>query len=114
MTRTKRLLKKRRATILLMRMRMMGTTMGGPGTVTIPLKKGEKSSKSLKELTGTLNLQMLDVPETLMTMEDILKAGGRSVKGKAGGEIKVVEVTKLENGQVKMQVELDFPPEITP
>jgi hypothetical protein len=99
---------------MLMRMRMMGTTMGGPGTVTIPLKKGEKSSKSLKELTGTLNLQMLDVPETLMTMEDILKAGGRSVKGKADGEIKVVEVTKLENGQVKMQVELDFPPEITP
>jgi hypothetical protein len=99
---------------LIARMERMPSMMGGPGTVTIPLKKGEKPSKSLKELTGTLNLQMFDTPETLMTVEDVLKAAGKSVKGKAGGEIKVVEVTKLENGQVKMKVELDLPPEITP
>jgi outer membrane biosynthesis protein TonB len=89
-------------------------SMGGPGTVTIPLKKGEKSSKSLKELAGTITLQVLDEAQELITLENVLKAGGPSAKGKSGGELKVVESSKLDNGQIKLQVELDMPPDVVP
>lgn len=92
----------------------MPSMMGGPGAVAIPLKKGEKPSTMLKELTGALTLQMLDAPEALITVENVLKAGGTTVKGKAGGQIKIIDATKSEDGQIKMQVELALPPEVIP
>jgi hypothetical protein len=92
----------------------MAYGMGGPGFTIIPLKKGEKPSKKLEELSGTLTIQMLDAPEALITVDDVLKAGGTATKGKAGGQLKVVQVTKTDNGQVKVQVQLDVPPDVTP
>jgi hypothetical protein len=92
----------------------MPYSMGGPGTTTIPLKRGEKPSKTIKELTCTLTLQILDVAEHLITVDNVLKAGGTTTKGKAGGQIKVVEATKTEEGQIKLKVELDLPPDAVP
>jgi hypothetical protein len=92
----------------------MPSMAGGPGTVTIPFKRGEKPSKTLKELTGTITLQILDEPQEMITVENALKAGGASSKGKSGGELKIVESSKLDNGQIKLHVELDMPPDVIP
>jgi hypothetical protein len=92
----------------------MSPMMGGPGNTTIPLKKGEKASKSLKELSGRLTLQMLDAPEALISVENVLQAGGKTTKGKAGGAIKVVDATRTEEGQITLQVEIDAPPDVIP
>jgi hypothetical protein len=90
----------------------MPPMMGGPASTMIPLKKGDKPSKKLTELTGTLTLQVLDAPEALISVDNILKAGGTTTKGKSGGAIKVVEATKTEDGQIKLQVEIDAPPDV--
>lgn len=88
--------------------------MGGPGQTEIQFKKGEKPSKMLTELKGTISIQVLDEPQPMMTVDNILKAAGTSTKAKTGGFIKVVEVAEPQEGQVKLQVELEFPPEVTP
>jgi hypothetical protein len=94
----------------IMRMPMMG----GPGQTTIQFKKGEKPSKALKELKGTITAQMLSEPQPMMTVDNILKAAGTTTKGKAGGSIKIVEATRGEEGEIKLQVELEPPPDVTP
>ncbi|HMF14675.1 MAG TPA: hypothetical protein VKE94_20305, partial [Gemmataceae bacterium] len=92
--------------------RMMPYSVAGPGTTTIPLKRGEKPSKSLAELSGTLTLEMLDEPEAMIAVDNVLTAGDTTTKGKAGGQLKLVGAKKKDNGQVTLQVELEIPPDV--
>jgi hypothetical protein len=80
----------------------------------IQLKKGEKASKTIKELSGTLTVSVLDTPRDLIVVDNIVKAGGKTVKGKDGGHIKVVDVTKTDDGQYKLQVEMQAPQNMVP
>jgi hypothetical protein len=77
--------------------------------VPVRLKQGEKTSKMLKELSGTLVAQVQSPTETLVVVETILKAAGRSVKGRHGGSLKVGEVTRQDGG-VKVRVLVESPP----
>jgi hypothetical protein len=86
--------------------------MGGPDRTIVQLKKGEKPSKSLKELKGTIAMQMLDAPQALITVDKVLKASGTMAKGKDGGYIKIVEATKTEEGQVKVRLEMEIPQDV--
>jgi hypothetical protein len=88
--------------------------MAGHQQTVLQLKKGEQASKSLKELTGVITAQVLGVPQPMITVENILKAGGKTIKGTEGGSIKVVEVTKDDNGLVKVKFELEMPPNVVP
>jgi outer membrane biosynthesis protein TonB len=90
----------------------MPYSIAGPGITTIPLKKGEKPSKSLEELSGTLVLDILDEPEVMIAVDNVLKAGDTTTKGKKGGQLKVVSATKKDNGQVTLQVEMEMPPDV--
>jgi hypothetical protein len=75
--------------------------MGIPGgfsgaNATIPLffKAGEKPTKSLKELTGTIAARVY-VPHSKPTIfEKVMDAPGKSVKGEKGGEITILETTR--------------------
>jgi hypothetical protein len=50
-----------------------------------------------------------------MTVDNILKASGETVKGENGGSIKVVDVSKDEDtGVVKLRVQLDYPQDVQP
>jgi len=75
----------------------------------VRLKVGEKQSKSLKELTGNLTTQMLSPPEALITFDNLMKAAGKEGKGPNGSRVEVVNVTKQDNGDVRVQVRMEYP-----
>src|SRR5262249_24703247 len=78
------------------------------------LKKGAKASKSLKELKGTVAVQVQPPAKPLVTVDNVLKAGGQTVKGEEGCSIKLSSATNTGNGQITVQMELTVPPEIQP
>jgi hypothetical protein len=75
----------------------------------IRFKAGEQPSRTLKELTGAVRVEVLTPPEPLITVEDVLKSAGKTVNGSNGGALTVQEVKREEDGQVKVQVELVQP-----
>jgi hypothetical protein len=81
----------------------------------VRLKKGDKPSKSIKELTGTVSAEVLGEPKTLITTDEILKAAGNTFKGEEGGSIKIISVDKDEKAnQAKVIFEFEQPAGFTP
>jgi hypothetical protein len=78
------------------------------------LKKGDKESKSLAELAGTITGQALTESEALLVVEGVLKAKGKEVKGKSGGEIKVTDVTNQPDGTTQIKFEFEMPDGVLP
>jgi hypothetical protein len=91
---------------------------GGVGAfnqqVPVRLKKGEKEAKTLKELTGTITAQVLTPPEPFLTVENVMKAAGKTVKGTEGGSITIKEAKKAEDGSITITAELEMPPNVIP
>jgi hypothetical protein len=80
----------------------------------IHLKKGEKSAKSLKELSGTVTAQLLTAPQALITADNVLKSSGKTFKGAEEGSIKIIDVSKGENGTVTVRFEMEQPANVLP
>ncbi len=78
------------------------------------LNEGEKYSKSLTELTGTVSASIYTEATPIITAPDILKAAGKTFKGGDNGQFKVVEVTKDETGRITIRVELQAPNDVFP
>lgn len=81
--------------------------------VPIRLGKGDKASKGLKELTGNVTAQVLTEAEVHITVDNIAKAAGKTVKGKESGSIKVNGYDE-QNGQITIRVEIDQPKDVVP
>jgi outer membrane protein assembly factor BamB len=76
--------------------------------VSVRLKRsGEASPKKLNELSGTIVAQVRRPHGPLVTVENVLKSVGRTFKGELGGEVKVVEVGKEEDGQIRLKVRVE-------
>lgn len=76
----------------------------------VRLKKGEKPSRTLKELSGSITAQVQSAPEPLLTVENVLKAAGQTVKGPKSGFIKVIDATEdADKGQVRLRVQFQAP-----
>jgi hypothetical protein len=80
----------------------------------VRLKKGEKAAKALKELSGTVTAQLLTAPQALITADNVLKNNGKTFKGADDGSIKVLDVSKGDNGTVTVRFELEQPANIIP
>jgi hypothetical protein len=77
-------------------------------TVVVRLKQpAEGPAKKLKELTGTITAQVRTPRETVVTLENVLKSAGKTVRGQRGGEIKVIEVAKEGDGEVRLKVRVE-------
>jgi hypothetical protein len=83
--------------------------MGGQRYVVLRVKVGEKKAKTLKELTGNISASVLAPPEPLITVDNILKAKGKSAKGKNGGSLEVIDVTKREGGDIEVKFKMVNP-----
>ena len=81
---------------------------GGTQNFPVPLKKGEKEAKALKEFAGTISAMVMAPAEPVITAEKITKAAGETFKGKDGGHIKVTEV-KEEDGKITVKFEMETP-----
>ena len=75
----------------------------------IHLKKGPKASRSLTEFSGTISAKILGEMSAIITVPDILTAGGKTFKGGEDGQIKVLDVLKKDNGQVLIRLEMHAP-----
>jgi hypothetical protein len=73
----------------------------------VRLRQPEKPAKKLKELRGTVTGQVRTPQQEMVTVADVLKAAGTTVKGAQGGEVKVISVTKEDNGQVVLKVQVE-------
>jgi hypothetical protein len=73
--------------------------------ISVCLQKADKPSATLKELSGTLPAQVL-LPEPVITADNILKAAGKSFKGKDNSSFVVREVT-LADGRLTLTVEIE-------
>jgi hypothetical protein len=80
----------------------------------VRLKKGEKAAKVLKELSGTVTAQLLTAPQAVITADNILKSSGKTFKGVEEGSIKILDVSKGENGTVTVRFELEQPANMMP
>lgn len=73
---------------------------------------GDKPSQSLKELKGVISgMTQKEVPQ--ITVNDILKMTGKTIKGEKGGSILVREAVK-ETGRYRLRVVVEAPPEANP
>jgi outer membrane protein assembly factor BamB len=76
--------------------------------VPVRLKRdGEKSPKKLKEMSGTIFAQVRTAHGPLVTVDNVMKSAGRTFKGRLGGEVKVIEVAREEEGQVRLKVRVE-------
>jgi hypothetical protein len=78
------------------------------------LKKGDKVSKSLTELTGTVSASIFTETAPIITASDILKAAGKTFEGGENGQLKVVEVSKDANDRITIRAELQAPAGVVP
>jgi hypothetical protein len=76
---------------------------------TFRLKAGDKKAKTLKELTGSLTGQVL-VSDALITLDDVLKAAGKTANGKAGGSLTLNSIDKKDNGDYHVAMRLENVP----
>ena len=82
---------------------------GGQRQAAIRLKRGDKQAKSLKELSGSLSLEVLMPSGPLVAVDNVLKAVGRTVRGEAGHTMTVQSLTKPAGGDYEVKVKLEAP-----
>jgi hypothetical protein len=86
-----------------------GLRLGATTVVTIPFKKGEKESHSLKELSGVVSGRLFTRAMPVITVNNLLKAEDKSFDVPGKGSLKVLEVAKDEADSVRVRVELVQP-----
>ncbi|MBY0229987.1 MAG: hypothetical protein K2W96_11955 [Gemmataceae bacterium] len=80
----------------------------------VMLKKGEKASKKLKELSGTLTATFLSEAKPHIVADNLMKAAGKTFKGGKGGAITINKVATDADGVVRIEFEFDQPEDIMP
>jgi hypothetical protein len=84
---------------------------GGGGGVRVPLRLqlAKKPSQVVRELHGTVAARVEGPVEALMTVDNILKAAGQTVKGPEGSFLKVIETQRDENGRWRVKLQMQAP-----
>jgi hypothetical protein len=85
------------------------STYGPHLVVPLLLKQGTKQAKALKEVKGTLTIEVVTAPQPLITVDNLLKAAAKTFDDGEGGSLKVVEIIKNDD-EVKARLRL-VPPE---
>ncbi len=67
----------------------------------------DKRSKALKELSGSVTAQVMGPREPLITLSNVLKAAGESVKDKNGATMRLIAIEKTGGGDYKAQVYME-------
>src|SRR5262249_37233007 len=79
----------------------------------IPLRfdAAPKPARSLKEVKGTVTALVQSAPEDLVTVHDVLKAVGKRFAGPQGTSVLVADITRQDNGTVRLRVDVAAMPE---
>jgi hypothetical protein len=88
--------------------------LGGGQQLPIWITAPERKPKALKEIHGWISAQVQLGPQPLLGVDNILQAAGQLTKGAEGGYLKVLEVARLDDGQVRVRAEMQAPPQVIP
>lgn len=97
------------SSVVIINGRLDSSSNADPALTAIRLRAGAKPTKKLTEVSGTVTGLMLLPVEKLLTVDDVLKAAGKSTEGIAGSAFKVVEATKDESGLVRVRAHVQPP-----
>jgi hypothetical protein len=78
--------------------------------IPVRFKVAGKPSQVLKEVQGMVAAQVQTPHQPLITVENVLKSQDRTFKGPDGSFLKVVEVSRMDHGQLKLRVQVRPPP----
>jgi hypothetical protein len=82
------------------------SSVATPAPSSIHLKKGDRPSAKLTELSGIVSVRVLAPVAELASVGNVLKAEGETVKGKAGVTLKIAELAREEDGSVTVSADL--------
>ena len=80
----------------------------------VKLKKGDKATKSLKELSGTISAEVLTEAEQMLVADNLLKPTGKSIKGKKGGSLTINTANEAKDGTITIEFEMEMPADVVP
>jgi hypothetical protein len=81
------------------------------GSIPLRFKIGNRRVNAIKEVSGVISACVFTPTEPLVTVEGVLKSAGQTCQGPNGESLKLVEVSQLPNGQVKLRIQMeDFSP----
>jgi hypothetical protein len=87
----------------------------GVRQVALRLKVGEKQAKAITTLNGQLTVQAISPEaEPVITIDDVMKSAGKTVKGQSGGMIQVMAIEKQNNGDYRVVIRFENPPQLIP
>ncbi len=80
--------------------------------IPVRLKLGQQPSRKLREFRGTISAQVQTAPEPLISVENLLEAAGKTVRGVDGCSMEVREVVHDDNGEltIRATVRVPLPP----
>jgi hypothetical protein len=73
----------------------------------VHLKSAGDRPHKLREVAGTVVLQVRTPPETLVSVPKLMEAVGRTERGRHGGAVRVVEAVKDEDGRVRIKAQVE-------
>jgi hypothetical protein len=79
-------------------------------TAQMQIRLGEKSGKLLKKMTGQFTVEANTLTQSLIVVDNIRKAIGKTTKGPRGGSITILDVAKDKNGNHEIRFKLESPP----
>jgi hypothetical protein len=75
----------------------------------IRLKSASRASGVLAELKGVLTAQVQTPPEPRLTVDHLLQAGGKTVRGAKGEVLKLLQVSQQPDGSCRIHIDFEDP-----
>lgn len=83
-----------------------------PRQILVRLEKGEKPARLLKEFEGLVTGLVRTAPKVLATVEKVLDAKGKTIKGERGVSLTLKEIKKHDDGRIEVQVVIERPSDL--
>jgi hypothetical protein len=77
-----------------------------PRQTPVRFDQGAKPAKLLREVHGTMAVRVQTPVEPLLTVDNILKATGQTATNAQGGSLKVIDVARLDDNQIRVRAEV--------
>jgi hypothetical protein len=78
-----------------------------PRLVPVRLREWGRPATRLKELRGHITAEVRTPPQAVVTVDKVLAAAGRTVKGAQGGSVRVLEAARQADGLVRLRVQVE-------
>jgi outer membrane biosynthesis protein TonB len=86
-----------------------GPTVPLKRSISVPLKLGDTPAR-FAEIAGQLIVEAKTDAQPLIVVDQVLTAGGKTVKGTRGGSLRVLEVARDKNGNHQIRFQREDPP----